>query len=110
MVREKPQTKAFIQVPSWNDVCADLHQLARDAFKLWCMNGKPRCGPIYHTMKTTRAHFKLILRQNREMANRKESDILAKQILHSDKKEFWTKIKKINSRNKSTPLAERIDG
>ena len=44
-----PATKArnLNEVPGWNDQVRDLHNIARDAFKLWIVHSKPRYGPIF---------------------------------------------------------------
>ena len=33
------KTKGY-NIPGWNDVCKDAHSEAREAFLMWCANGK----------------------------------------------------------------------
>ena len=70
--------KGYSQVPGWNDVCKEDHRQARDAFLMWVSAGKPHSGILFDTMKSTRAHFKLTLRQCRANVKEKYSDSLAK--------------------------------
>ena len=102
--------KPFKQVPDWHDVCAEHHDQAREAFHLWCMNGRPRGGPIYQLMKLKRAHFKMVFRKCNLATKRQESDRLAQLLLGKDQKEFWNEIKKMNTKNKPTCTAESIGG
>ena len=76
----------FKQIPGWNDFCAELHREARSAFLLWRTNGKPRAGPIFALMKSTRANFKLALRQSRSDTKTKDADALAQKLLSKDQK------------------------
>ena len=46
-------------VPGWNVYVKEYHDVARDAFLLWCNYNKPRAGPIFDQMKRTRARFNM---------------------------------------------------
>ena len=46
----------------WNDVVKDKHKESRQAFLLWCANGKPRQGQIYDMMRQSRTQFKYAVR------------------------------------------------
>ena len=35
-------TQSYRQIPGWNDITAELHAKAREAFLLWQSNGKPK--------------------------------------------------------------------
>ena len=50
--------RSHTQLAGWNDVCAELHSCARNAFLLWVSSGKPRNGPAFTLMSSTRARFK----------------------------------------------------
>ena len=83
-------------------MCAEQHQLSRDAFILWSTNGKPKTGPLFHMMKFPRAKFKCLVRQCKLKTNRKESDTLAQSLLQSDSRDFWKEIRKLTNRDKCT--------
>ena len=100
----------YKQVPSWHDLCAEHHTQARDAFHMWCINGRPHSGPIYQCMRIKRAHFKSVLRKCRSFSDRQESDALAQKLLNKNNKYFWKEIKRINSKHKPTCLAESVEG
>ena len=48
-------------VPGWNDYVKITHEEAREAFLMWRVH-KPRQGPMFNLMKTTKARFKYALR------------------------------------------------
>ena len=92
------------QVPGWNQVISEQHQITRRAFLDWRAHNSLRHGPIYELMKTTRAQFKLLLRQCRSDENRHTADSLAKKLLSKDTKAFWKNIKVISD-SKCTPVS-----
>jgi hypothetical protein len=104
--KERP----YKQVSGWHELCSEQHSLARDAFRLWCINGRPRFGPIYELMRVKRAHFKSVLRQCKSNSERQESDSLARKLLNSNKKCFWKEIKCIKNRYNPASVAESVDG
>ena len=101
--------KPYNEIPLWNEVCAERHQAAREAFLLWCTHNKPRFGPVYHIMKTTRSEFKLVFRECKQLKNKKDADKIAEHLLNGDTNNFWKEIRKINDKNKSASLPESID-
>ncbi len=100
----------YKQVAGWHDLCADHHTQARDAFHLWCINGRPRFGPIYQLMRVKRAQFKSIMRQSKHFSDMQESDTLAQRLLNKDDKQFWKEIKRINNKHKPACIAESVEG
>ena len=70
---------------------------AREAFLIWKVNGKPRYGVLFEIMKTTRAHFKLCLRQSRESDSQAKADALAKKLLQTNSKHFWNEVRNLNN-------------
>lgn len=91
----------YKQVLGWNDICKEGHSQARSAFLVWVQASKPRCGVVYDSMRKSRAHFKLLLRQCRSDYNRLHSDSLAEKLLSKDSKAFWKEIKLLNGCNNS---------
>jgi len=95
-------------VSGLHELCAEHHTQARDAFHLWCINGRPRFGPIYQLMRVKRAQFKSIIRQCKLSSEKRESDALAQKLLNSNNKCFWKEIKRINRRETPSCDAESV--
>ena len=49
-------------VPGWNDLVQEKHDLARQAYLEWVRSGRPHDNVLLPTMRCTRAAFKLALR------------------------------------------------
>ena len=98
------------EIHDWHDVCAEYHTLARDAFDLWCLNSRPRSGPIYQLRRAKRAQFKSVVRKCKEVREQKESDRLAQKLLRGDSENFWKEIKPVNARNKPVSVADTVGG
>ena len=97
------------QVPGWNEVVKEAHQLARESFLCWRSRGSPRQGFVFQQMKTHRAQFKLALRKCKNDRTRREADCLAKHHLAKDSKSFWKSINNIMGNNSSV-YASGING
>lgn len=97
------------QILGWNDVCKEIHAEAREAFLVWCANGKPKNGYLFDTMKRSRATFKYALRKCKANDSRAKADNLAIKFLKKDSKSFWNEIKRINGNDKSY-LASTVNG
>jgi len=83
--------------------------MARLLFLMWQSNGSPRYGFYFNHMKTSRAQFKLALRQCRINEDRLVADSLAKKLLAKDTKKFCDEVKKASNGKLST-VATTIDG
>ena len=103
------EKKSTIKTDS-NDLYTELHREARNAFLSNRTNGKPHAGPFYAFMKSTRAKFKLALRQSRTDTTKKDADSLAQKLPLKDHKQFWNEIKKINSKEDYNAMANTVDG
>ena len=97
------------QIPGWNDLVKDAHHKARTSYLFWRSNGSLRHGVIYQEMKTSRAQFKLALRQCRKDKTRREADAIANHFLTKDSKTFWSAVKNMLGNNSSAP-ASVIEG
>ena len=69
--------KNFHTVPGWNECVKDNHAVARDAFWLWNLYGKPNDGHLYHSMRSSRAHFKFPLKFAKRIEDTAKADALA---------------------------------
>lgn len=94
-------------VPGWNEYFREAHSAARDAFIIWRANNCPRNGYLFDLMKSTRAHFKLSLREAHSNKKNTEADKLANKFLSKDPKHFLSQIKCIS--NDSGSEAVTID-
>ena len=97
------------QILGWNDVCKEVHANAREAFLTWTANGKPKQGPIFNTMKRSRASFKYVLRQCKANECKAKADKVAMKFMHKDSKSFWKEIKKLNGNDKNV-IASTVNG
>ena len=95
-------------IPGWNDYVKDAHEAAREAFRTWHVNGKPRQGTSFNIMKRTRALFKYALRRCKRNEAQIKADLLAKSVSHKDYRTFWKDIK--NAQNENMPQATCING
>jgi len=96
-------------IPGWNDIVGEKHDLAREAFLEWVYFGKPRQGSAFMHMKRTRASFKLALRYCKQHEEYLRADACARDLYNKDFKQFWNSVHKINN-NKATKYANSVGG
>jgi exonuclease III len=96
-------------VPGWNDIVADKHSSAREAFMNWVTVGRPRQGLEFIMMKNTRARFKLALRYCKQHEDSMRADAYANSLSANDYGKFWKEIKKVNNA-KTTKFANSVAG
>ena len=102
--------KQQYQIPGWNEVCADAHNKARNAFLIWRENGSPKQGALWEMMRTTRAQFKYALRHSRIHENTIKANQIADSLLKKDTNQFWKHIKNVEKNELSAPLPETVGG
>ena len=83
--------KKFVPIPGWNEYVKEHHKIARDAFKWWNLNNRPRDGYIYHEMRSSKARFKYALRFTRSIEDTARAD--------GTIDDFWDNVRKMNSGN-----------
>ena len=88
--------KSFHIVPGWNEYVKDRHAVARDAFWLWNLYGRPNHGHLYHSMRSSRAQFKYALEYAKRIEETAKADALAKDLGGQKFDEFWKSVNKIN--------------
>ena len=76
-------------VPGWSDLVADKHDVAREAYKKWLYDGKPRCGLAYEQMYKSRTAFKQALKFCQRHKEQMQADALAHSYKNMDSKQFW---------------------
>jgi len=86
----------FHQVPGWNEYVQEHHNMARDSFKWWNVNNRPRHGYIYDAMRISRARFKYALRQVKHIEETARADSMARDFYDNDVNEFWKTVKKVS--------------
>jgi hypothetical protein len=96
-------------IPGWNTYVKEKHESARDAFLMWLEVGKPKFGPYFDAMKTTRAKFKLALRYCRNNIEQLKADACAESLYDKDATKFWSNVYKI-SNNKSSNHVITVNG
>ena len=90
-------TKPYNIVPGWNEYVKEHHLHAKDSLWWWNLNNKPRNGPIYQAMRTTRAHFKYALRFVKKQEDTTRADSLARDLYDKDVDGFWKAVDKMNA-------------
>ena len=97
-----PTTKS-----SANEYVKEPHDIARDALHWWTFNNRPRYGPIYHSMRTSRAQFKYALRYAKSIEETARADSLASDFFDENIDDFWFSVRR--STQSSTILSNCID-
>ena len=69
--------KLYIFFSGWNAFVKDIHAVARDAFWLWSFYRRPNQGQLYHSMRSSRAHFKFPLKFAKRIEDTAKADSLA---------------------------------
>ena len=82
-------SKPYNIVPWWNNYVKEHHLHAKDALWLWNLNKKPRHGPIYEAIRTTRDQFKYALRCVKKQEDTARADSLARDLYDNDADDFW---------------------
>ena len=100
--------KKFVPIPGWNEYVKEHLKFARDAFKWWNLNNRPRDGYIYHEMRSSRTMFKYALCFTRSIEDTDRADSLAKDLADGTIDDFWSNVRKVNSGN--AIQANTIDG
>ena len=100
--------KPYNIVPGCNEYVKEHHLHAKDALWWWNLSKKPRLGPLYETMRTTRAQFKYALRFVKKQEDSARADSLARDLYDNDVDSFWKAMPKMNSCN--NVQANVIDG
>ena len=98
--------KGFNIVPGWNEQVRNFHNTARDAFKLWAANGRPRTGPLYELMRKTRAKFKSVFRACKRDERQARADSLANNLTQGGSRKFWNSV----SATRNCPLPTNVGG
>ena len=60
--RNKLTAEHDYNIPGWNDIVREKHDVAKVCFHTWAVNGKPRHGQLFADMQRSRAYFKQALR------------------------------------------------
>ena len=77
----KTSKTVYRQIPGWHEVLREHHLVARRAFLNWRWAGSPRQGPLFQQMRTSRAQYKLAMRDCVSNETRHTSDSLASKLL-----------------------------
>ena len=95
-------------VAGWNEYVSHYYSMSRIDFKWWVSHNRPRHGPIYHAMRSSRAQFKYALRQCRLEELAINSTKLANYMQNREINAFWKECKK-HTISKSA-LSNCVDG
>ena len=95
-------------VPGWNEHVNELHNIARQSFLEWIVEGKPKHGTVFDDMKLSRARFKYELRCLKRHKDQQIGDSLANKLQDSKPEHFWKEINRISKCKVTLPNC--IDG
>ena len=97
-------------VAGWNEYVSHyyMYSMSHINFKWWVSHNRPRHGPIYHAMRSSRAQFKYALRQCRLEDLAINSTKLANYMQNREINAFWKECKK-HTISKSA-LSNCVDG
>ena len=95
-------------VPGWNEHVNELHNIARQSFLEWIVEGKPKHGTVFDDMKLSRARFKYELRCLKRHKDQQIGDSLATKLQDSKPEHFWKEINRISKCKVTLPNC--IDG
>ena len=90
-----------------NEYVSHYHNVARTEFKWWVSKKRPRHGPIYNAMRSSRSPFKYALRQCRYNERQIVSEKLDNHVKDHELHDFWKDVRK-HSKSKSA-LSNCID-
>ena len=96
-------------VPGWNDLVQEKHDLARQAYLEWIRSGRPHDNVLLPRMRRTHAAFKLALRYCRTHEEQLREDAYAANLDANDSKKFWKQVQK-DSCNKVKKFAVSVNG
>ena len=82
--------------------------MARQHFLAWVVAGKPKHGPVFESMKLSRARFKYGLRFLKRHKTQLISNSLATKLQEGRPDRFWKEVNCMN--NCKVPLPNSIDG
>ena len=82
------KNKSYV-VPGWNIYVSESHEKARRDFLYWRSMGSPREGIIAYNMRTSRASFKLALRECRREEATLRAEALAPKMIMGSSSKFW---------------------
>ena len=89
------KTKNKYVVPGWNMYVSESHKEARRDFLYWRSVGSPREGPIALTMRSSRARFKLALRECKREEDRMRAEAMAEKLLAGNSSGLWNDIRSL---------------
>ena len=101
--RGKSDTK-----PGWKKHVAAHHAEAKEAYKAWVQEGRPRQGPVLDYKKLTLSKFKYAVRYISKNEQVMRADSLAEKLLSKNVVEFWKEVRTLNRSN--TLLTSTVDG
>ena len=96
-------------VPGWNDLVQEKHDLARQSYLEWVRSGRPHDNVLLPRMRRTRAAFKLALRYCRAHEEQLRADAYAANLDANDSKKFWKQVQK-DGCNKVKKFAVSVNG
>lgn len=97
--------------PGWNKYVAAHHTEAKEAFRAWVLDGRPRQGPVLDHKKITNARFKYAVRYVCKHEQGIRADLMADKLLGNNVTGFWKEVRALNRGNTLLPCTiEGVSG
>ena len=80
--------------PSWNEYTDELHNVVRQHFIAWVEAGKPKHGPVFDSIKLSKARFKHGIQFLKQHKNQLIGNSLATKLQEGRPGTFWKEVPK----------------
>ena len=103
-----PRLKHGLSKPFWSPQLDAAKCRSLDAHRMWCANGSPQSGPLFHEKNSAKFQYKRILRDSKKTVSSSVSSSLTDDLLSRDTVSFWKKWKSLKGPN--SPNCSMIGG
>ena len=103
-----PRLKHGLSKPFWSPQLDAAKKKSVDAHHMWCTNGSPRSGPLFHEKNSAKCQYKRLLRNSKKTVSSSITSSLTSDLLTRDTNSFWKKWKSLKGPN--APNCSMIGG
>ena len=95
-------------IPGWSEIVEPARQTSLLWHSIWKDNGSPREGVVANIRRQTRLKYHQAIKTAKKQEDSIRAEKMARNLLGSKTRSFWTEVKKVRSSSCSTP--SQIDG